>query len=469
MEVMGLAVRRRSEIQGELQKLKTEQIALQTRNPALLVILSTQIEEGVDLDPAIISIRAQIKTSRLKLDEILKKFSPEYEEAKNLTREIEKYETREKTLRIEAGPRVEKSIRERQLTNAKSRLEELVTEIAAQEKSLKAGDEEVASHQKAAAALASSLWTVEGSRIELLQAEEKVRAVENSYQKLTVDYNSPPRVSVLEEAIIERVNDSARRMKLAIMAGIAGFGMALLLRAFLEYRTNRFSTVDEITGLELPVLGDLRPNRSLLSFLGSSDAQSARGNALEAIETMRIMLVHQTDSTGERVIQITSAQEGEGRGYLACQLAMSLARAGRRVLLIDGNLRQPNLHREFQLPLSPGLNECLADQQPNPNSLKPTSTENLTLLPAGVFETKSLFGLNQGALGSLLRELREHFDYILLDSGGLLSHAESLQMATQVDAVLLTLRRDYSRLDPAHEAKQRLLTLNIPLLGAVVT
>lgn len=469
-EVMSIAVRRKGEIQNELQRLQTEQLALKTRNPDLLVIPQSQIDDELDLDTTVAFIMQQRQLSQKRLDGILKTFSPEFEEARKLTKEIQQYDEREKAARKEARPRVEKALRERSLNNAKFRLEQLDSEIAAQEKALQGADQEVESLQKEAALLAANLWTVEGSRIELLQAEEKVRAVENSYQKLTVDYNSPPRVSVLEEAIIESVNDSARRMKMAILAGIAGFGMALFFCSFLEYRTNRFSETDELDVLDLPILGTL-PNASPrfgFSLFSRRGISAATGDAFEAIETLRVMLLHQTETTGERVLMISSAREDEGESYLAAQLAMSLARTGRRVLLLDGDLRHPQVHGGYQVPLSPGLAECLAEQRNIQEAQRLTAVENLTVLPAGQFDSRSLAGLSQGAFGHLIRELRENFDYILVETSGLLTVADGLQMASEVDGVLIAMRKDHSRLDTVHRVKSRLQTLGVSVLGGVV-
>src|SRR5205085_4435697 len=88
--------------------------------------------------------------------------------------------------------------------------------------------------------------------------------------------------------------------------------------------------------------------------------QELEGHAvLESVDRSRTLLVHDADVQSTRALTVTSAEAGEGKSTLASHLASSLSRAGRKTLLVDGDLRQPALHQLFEVALQPGFSEVL--------------------------------------------------------------------------------------------------------------
>jgi capsular exopolysaccharide synthesis family protein len=190
---------------------------------------------------------------------------------------------------------------------------------------------------------------------------------------------------------------------------------------------------------------------------------------LESIDATRTMLIHAAHTGNHRVVMITSALSGEGKTSLASHLATSLARSGLRTLLIDADLRSPALHRLFDLPTDPGLSEVLRGESALADVVTPTAIEELKVVPAGKCDHQTLRILSQGGMGSLFGRLKDTYDFVIVDSSPVLPVADSLIIAQQVDAVLLSVLTDVSRKHKIFAAYQRLMTLGVRVLGAVVT
>jgi capsular exopolysaccharide synthesis family protein len=195
-----------------------------------------------------------------------------------------------------------------------------------------------------------------------------------------------------------------------------------------------------------------------------------RHNLIESIDAIRTMLLRNASAENLRVVMVTSAESGEGKTTLASNLAMSLARAGRKTLLIDCDLRQPATHQMFELPLQPGFSEVVLNEVELPDAVRVTQVDpNLYLLPAGLWDRNVVQELAKDGVTSIFEKLRDEFDFILVDSHPVLAATDSLLIAQHVDAVIVSLMRDVSQMNNVHTACQQLTTLGIRVFGAVMS
>src|SRR5207253_4533778 len=199
------------------------------------------------------------------------------------------------------------------------------------------------------------------------------------------------------------------------------------------------------------------------------------GNALrvqsalsEAVDALRAQLLWAADRDGLRVVMITSANSGEGKTSLATQLAASLARAWRKTLLIDGDLRHPGIHRQFDMQLDPGFSEVLRGEAECDDVVRPTPVSRLWLISAGQCDAHATQALAQKEVRLLLERLKEQYDFIIVDSSPVLPVADALSLGQHVDAVVLSILRDVSRLPAVQTSYQRLASLGIRMLGTIV-
>jgi capsular exopolysaccharide synthesis family protein len=240
-----------------------------------------------------------------------------------------------------------------------------------------------------------------------------------------------------------------------------------------EFRSRKVnSAADVAEGLGLNVLGSLpalpaRLRRPVQGNASPCDLERQH-QMTEAVDAIRTLLLHQTRNGALQVVMITSPGGGEGKTSLASQLAASLARAWRKTLLVDGDLRNPAAHRLFDVPLEPGLSEVLRDEVKLGDVVRPTPLGRLWMVPAGNWDSHAVQALAQDGVRALFGQLKSEYEFIIVDSCPVLPVADSLLLAQHVDAVIFSVLRDVSRLPAVHAAHQRLNALGVRTLGAVM-
>jgi capsular exopolysaccharide synthesis family protein len=263
--------------------------------------------------------------------------------------------------------------------------------------------------------------------------------------------------------------------KKVMLTGVTGLGtLGLILAGFAwwDARTRRVARADDIVqslGMNLVGILPALPTRTQRRALARRNAAPAWEHMLmESVDATRTMLLHASRNEQVRVVMVTSAVKGEGKTSLASHLATSLARARQRTLLIDGDLRSPTLHTLFDLTRGPGLAELLRGECDMVDALQATPAPSLTLITGGHVDSDAIASLAEGRLQPILAQAREQFDFIIVDSAPVLPVADSLQICQHVDAVLFSVLRDVSRLPKIHAAYERLASLGVRFLGAVV-
>jgi capsular exopolysaccharide synthesis family protein len=313
---------------------------------------------------------------------------------------------------------------------------------------------------------------VQPLRDDIAKAEEVARKVGEQAQALRIEQDEPPRVTLLQQAVV-LPRDDRKQMQMAGMAGLGVFGCVVFGFAWWEFRSRRVATPDEVSqGLGLRLLGALprMPERVRRRLGGPNGKQDQRWHSLlnESIDVTRTLLLHDAQAGSLQVVLVTSAAEGEGKTSLATQLAASLARAGRKTLLIDCDLRKPAAHRLFELPLEPGFSEVLRGEVHLADVVRPTRLSRLWLISAGICDSHATQALAQDNVEAVFEELRGQYDYIVLDSAPVLPVADSLLLARHADGVIFAILRDESRLPRVHAAQQRLAAVGVRVLGAVL-
>jgi capsular exopolysaccharide synthesis family protein len=307
-------------------------------------------------------------------------------------------------------------------------------------------------------------------KLDIARESDFVNDIGKRRDILSMELSRPPRVSIFQEAALQK-HDMKRQILSAAFAAIAGFFLAGFIVAWVECRARRIHTTDEVTaGLGLRVVGAVPPSAPNLLRLGSATEkeQPEEHHFLESIDGIRTMLLRDARAGGLRLVMVTSAVSGEGKTTLASHLAGSLARAGRRTLLVDCDLRRPSAHQLFEVASHPGLSEVLLGEVPVSDAVSATAVPGLWLLPAGQWDRAVLRALAGEEVQKVFTALRQHYDFIIIDSHPVLQAADSLLIGLHVDAVILALMRDLSRMPRVSMACQRLTDLGIPVLGAVV-
>jgi len=333
--------------------------------------------------------------------------------------------------------------------------------------------EEIKNFSQMDQVLTDNTLNVQDNKEELKQIEDAATKIASEVEKLDVELQAPPRISLLEEALPPRTRNVKKWYMTFGMTALGSFLGTLFAIVFLELQTRKIDTTDEVGGLGLSVVGSLpiltaRARRNGVMASQEKD-RYWYGLLLESIDATRTMLIHAARSGSHRVIMIASALPGEGKTSLASHLATSLARSGQKTLLIDADLRCPSIHRLFDLTLDPGLSELLRGEVAFEDVIVSTAVEELKVMTAGHCDPQTLRILSQGGLGGLFARLKEQYDFVIVDSSPILPVADAQIIAQQVDAVLFSILADVSRKTKILAAYQRIAALGVKVLGAVVT
>jgi polysaccharide biosynthesis transport protein len=252
--------------------------------------------------------------------------------------------------------------------------------------------------------------------------------------------------------------------------GLIGGLLLAWVRDAVDDRVHDAATIEQQAGL--PVLGrvprvtGLRLNPAART-LALRPWQEPAGALAEAFRSLRTALLFATPAGAPRVLQFTSATAGEGKTTAACATAIAFAETGSRVLLIDANLRRPNLHRVFGLANDTGFATGFTapDAAESPQA---TMIPNLWVLTAGPPPAHPAECLSSPHLDAWLEVLAPGFDHLILDGPAITDLADAVLLARQADATLLVVATGRTRLLALNAAQRRLYAAGRPPLGAVL-
>ncbi|MEN0110503.1 MAG: polysaccharide biosynthesis tyrosine autokinase, partial [Planctomycetota bacterium] len=306
---------------------------------------------------------------------------------------------------------------------------------------------------------------------------EHLRRVEQSVadriQNLQVEVLAPNRVTPVGgkgtgAALAETSQDRnlLARVAIAGIGGLGTLGATMLGIGFMEFTGRRLNgpwQVDE--GLGIRVIGTLP---RLQGKKALNPKHPIVGQLNESIDSVRTALMHESTAKRRQLVLVTGAETGEGVTTVASQLAASLARAGRRTLLIDGDLRRPALHSLFNSPLEDGLCEVLRAEAEVTDVIRPTPAESLWLMTAGYCDVDAVRALATDQMQPIFEKLRAEYDFIIVNGAPLVGLSDSLLFGQQCDGAILSVLRDRTCVTKLNESAELLRSVGVRIIGAVV-
>jgi protein-tyrosine kinase len=205
------------------------------------------------------------------------------------------------------------------------------------------------------------------------------------------------------------------------------------------------------------------PDMNCMLFFNSEEHASG----MEEFRTLRSRLYQAREKQPLSKILVTSALPKEGKSFTSANLAQVLARQhGRRVLLIDGDLRNPQLHTLLGTEPGPGLFEYLRAEADEFSIIQHGPMENLFFIPAGQYSSNPAELLANGRLRNLLHRLESTFDWVVIDSAPAVPVSDAVRMANDCDGVLLVVRSNSTPSDAARRARREFAERNV--IGVVL-
>jgi non-specific protein-tyrosine kinase len=320
----------------------------------------------------------------------------------------------------------------------------------------------------------------DSSQIELLN--EKIKLKESTYTSLLDQYDQARLKESIREntiTVVEPATEPESPAKpnkvlniiIGLIAGvIGGVGLAFLF----ENLGTRLYTSKQIEAVtELNTIGKIPslPQKRLFRLWKARD-ESKITSFKEAFRRLHIQIVNQSlkneDGSSLKTLLITSSEPGEGKSTISYNLAKAIAQSGKKVILIDCDLHIPKQHIINGFSNDVGLSTVLTIETKFSETVQKTQYPGMHVLTSGPLprEPEKLLGSTQ--MKTLLKNLSEQYDMVILDTPALLSIADTISLMHDVDGILFIARRNVIQEEALREACRQLVNINGPMLGLVV-
>jgi capsular exopolysaccharide synthesis family protein len=222
--------------------------------------------------------------------------------------------------------------------------------------------------------------------------------------------------------------------------------------------------------LDAPILGSIpRTHRLLVGTAHLASVDEPHGQAAEAYRTLRTNLLAVSRESKAKTILITSARQGEGKTSTAANLAVALAQAGRSVVLVSADLRNPRIHAVFGIGNEQGLGQVLAEALPLDEAIVETDLADLRILPSGPVDAvdEPVELLQSDRMGEVLQECCRS-DFVIVDGPPIFPVADSLVLADLVDGVLFVTDAQSSTQASVAQSRRQIHQVGGRILGGIL-
>ncbi|MCH7908343.1 MAG: polysaccharide biosynthesis tyrosine autokinase, partial [Candidatus Hydrogenedentes bacterium] len=279
---------------------------------------------------------------------------------------------------------------------------------------------------------------------------------------------------------------SATALLGALIGLIAGIGFAMMLEMM---DTSIQSTEDVNHALNLEVIGMI-PMMKFAKGRGLSRRRRRQGHVVtddesavdacivtqhdpkspisEAYRSFRTNFQFATIQSKPKTMMVTSSVPGEGKTTTAVNFAVTMADRGMRVLIVDTDLRRPNVHRVLKMERGSGLADVLREETPLKDVIRSTRVENLWIISSGRVPKNPSELIGSDRMGRLMNELGATFDLVVCDAPSILVVTDPVLLATNVDSVVLVVAVNHARQETIQRAKKLLDTTKAEIAGVVM-
>jgi capsular exopolysaccharide synthesis family protein len=256
-----------------------------------------------------------------------------------------------------------------------------------------------------------------------------------------------------------------------MFSALSGTFLGLLLAFGVEYFDSRLKSPEEIrTHLGVPFLG-------LVPVVANKDRESGEAPMLqesvapefaESIRALRTAMLFSSAEEGARVVLVTSTGPHEGKTVISSSLAISLAQAGQRTVIVDADMRRPRMHEALGRSQEPGLSNVLVGDTALPDATRVASVNNLWLLSAGHIPPNPAELLGSRKFEMLVGELKRHYDWIIIDAPPVMPVTDAAVLAHLAAGVLFVVGAEMTPRRSAIAAIEQLRGAHAKFFGAVL-
>jgi len=273
-----------------------------------------------------------------------------------------------------------------------------------------------------------------------------------------------------------------------VIGGVVGFVLCLGLAMMIEFNDTSIRSIEDVNEyIGLEVIGTIprmrfgRPRggrRRRATYVSTVDEEQIdscivtqhdpKSPISEAYRTLRTNFQFATMKQKPRTVMVTSAVPGEGKTTTAVNLAVTMADRGMRVLIVDTDLRRPNVHRVLRMERGPGLADVLREGLDPKSVIRPTRIENLWIISSGRVPPNPSELIGSDHMAALMAQLGDEFDLVICDAPSVLVVTDPVLLATHVDTCMMVVSTNNARRETVVRAKKLLATAQVEVAGVVV-
>jgi len=366
----------------------------------------------------------------------------------------------------------------------KARLDELDQQIASIASSIRqtvrAGYETALEQEKALEAqisrLKSDTLNEQGQAVQLGILQRKANNDRQLYDVLLSRYNelnAAAGVQANNVSIVDTANTPTTPIKPSIPLNIAlslaaGLVLAGLFVFGREQLFNVIRSPEDVTRkLGLPSLGAIPKMQE--GLLVEKEVLDQKTLVSEAVSSLRSSLMLTSSHGLPRSLMFTSARQGEGKSSSCFATAVALSRIGKKVLLVDVDLRRPNQHNMVGVQNGAGMSDLLSHNKTAEDVIQPTSVEGLFFIPSGSIPPNPTELLASPASREVIENLQANFDVVLIDSAPTLGLADAIELSSMTEACIFVVEAGQGQVGTIRTSMQRLLQGGANVIGVLLT
>lgn len=284
---------------------------------------------------------------------------------------------------------------------------------------------------------------------------------------------STPTVMQVETAVKPSVPISPKPTKTALLGAAVGLLVTAAIAFLIEFLDDTLKTPDEIKAvLDLPTIGFIgelknNPHRGEES-LGTFVARNPRSPVSEAFRSLRTNLEYSSVDEPLKTVLITSSGESEGKSTIAANLAIVEAQSGKKVVILDADMRRPKVHTQFNKPNRIGLSDVVTGKMGIDDATKDfEQIENLSIITCGTLPPNPAELLSSERMKHVIEELESKFDFIVIDCPPMVV-SDAQILSSKVDGIIFVVIPGQTRAITARRPIEELKRIGSRVIGVVV-
>lgn len=314
-------------------------------------------------------------------------------------------------------------------------------------------------------------------RDELAQYQASYTSLLGRYEELRlIELQSTDSITVVEEAELPQAPIRPRTLVNTLLAAIVGGMLALGVIFLIEYLDDRIRTPQDLyTVLDAPILGTIAQMKRMRrgsTVLSPEEAlvvaTQPRHPIAESFRRLRTNLRFSSVNEPLRTLLVTSAVPSEGKTTTTANLATAVSQAGHKVVVVDADLRKPQIHKLFQLSKGPGLTDALLSDGEISFFLRDTGVPNLQVITCGSIPPNPAELLGSKPMQQLLERLEQEADFVFIDAPPLLAVTDAQILSSHAQGVLLVINTAKTSRALVANAASTLVQVEARLLGVVL-